>query len=175
MSATEYVVLVDEQDNEIGTAEKIAAHQQNLLHRAFSVFIFRGNSQQELLLQQRALSKYHSPGLWTNSCCSHPRPGEGVIAAAERRLQEELGFTTSLTDIGTFQYNAHFPNGLSEHELDHVLIGEVSGDLIIQPNLDEVHALRWVTVSDLKVELTSNPERFTPWLEKALSLIISQI
>ncbi len=171
MSATEYVILVDEHDNEIGTTEKMAAHEQNLLHRAFSVFIFRDTPERELLLQQRALGKYHSPGLWTNSCCSHPRPGEGVIEAAERRLQEELNFTTPLTDVGNFIYNAHFSNGLSEHELDHVLIGEVTADWVVSPNSDEVQALRWVSVADLKAELASNPEKFTPWLKEALSII----
>src|SRR3990167_1504236 len=111
---TDQVILVDENDTAIGTAEKLAAHEQNLLHRAFSIFIFRDSPQRELLLQQRALGKYHSPGLWTNTCCSHPRPGEAILEAGKRRLQEELGLTSELSDLGWFHYNAHFPNGLSE-------------------------------------------------------------
>src|SRR3990167_3018254 len=105
MTATEYVILVDEHDQEIGQAEKLSAHQKNLLHRAFSIFIFHRTPQLELLLQQRALVKYHSAGLWTNTCCSHPHPGETVIQAGERRLQEEIGIRTSLKDLGWFHYN----------------------------------------------------------------------
>src|SRR5437763_15816865 len=112
MTATEYIVLVDAQDREIGIAEKLSAHEKNLLHRAFSVFIFRQTPAFELLLQQRAMNKYHSPGLWTNTCCSHPRSGEEITAAGGRRLQEELGIVTPLKDVGWFHYNAHFPNGL---------------------------------------------------------------
>lgn len=175
MTATEYVVLVDEADNEIGLAEKLAAHEQNLLHRAFSVFIFRENNGLELLLQQRALNKYHSPGLWTNTCCSHPRQGEAVIAAGTRRLQEELGFTTTLTDRGWFHYNAHFANGLAENENDHVLVGRVPVDMLIQPNPDEVHAIRWINIPDLQRELQSHPERFTRWLAFALDLVMAKL
>src|SRR5262249_52461597 len=118
MTATEYVILVDEENRQTGLAEKLEAHQKNLLHRAFSAFIFRRNSNIEVLLQQRALHKYHSPGLWTNTCCSHPRAGESILAAGKRRLQEEMGVTAELADLGWFQYNAHFENGLSEHEID---------------------------------------------------------
>lgn len=171
MTATEYVILVDEQDREIGLAEKLSAHEKNLLHRAFSVFIFREKPQLELLLQQRGLDKYHSPGLWTNTCCSHPREGEETVAAGQRRLREELGLDVSLEDLGWFHYNAHFPNGLAEHEIDHVLIGTVADDIVVKPNPDEVHAFRWITLDDLQSELTSYPERFTPWLEKALALV----
>lgn len=176
MTATEYmgsneVVLVDEQDNAIGVCEKLSAHQQNLLHRAFSIFIFRDQTEIELLLQQRALHKYHSPGLWTNTCCSHPRPGERTIIAGERRLKEELGITTPLHHLGWFHYNAHFPNGLSENEIDHVLIGKVPADVVIEPNPDEIHAYRWITISDLENELATHPEQFTPWLQKALMIV----
>lgn len=167
----EYVILVDEQDNEIGTAEKLEAHKKNLLHRAFSVFVFRHLTQLELLLQQRALHKYHSPGLWTNTCCSHPRLGETILDAGQRRLKEELGVLTLLKDLGWFQYNAHFPNGLFEHEIDHVLIGELPLNQVICPNLDEIHDYKWVTLPDLESEMSLYPEKFTPWLRQALTLV----
>lgn len=166
----EYVILVDEQDRQIGLAEKLEAHQKNLLHRAFSAFIFRRLSQLEILLQQRALHKYHSPGLWTNACCSHPREGESVVNAGQRRLHEELGIIASLKDLGWFKYNAHFSNGLSEHEIDHVLVGEVSKDVIIHPNPEEVHAYRWITIEDLEQELAAHPERYTQWILQALKM-----
>lgn len=166
----EYVILVDEKDQQVGIEEKLSAHQKNLLHRAFSVFIFRQKDKLELLLQQRALGKYHSPGLWTNTCCSHPRPDEDIIAAGERRLNEELGFSAELKDIGWFKYNAHFPNGLSEHEIDHVLIGIISDETKINPNPKEIHDYRWVTVTSLQQELAKHPESFTPWLQQALGL-----
>lgn len=168
MTATEYIVLVDKDDRETGTSEKLAAHEKNLLHRAFSVFIFRGS---ELLLQQRAAGKYHCPGLWTNTCCSHPRPGEDVVAAGERRLSEEFGFHASLKDLGWFHYNAHFDNGLSENEIDHVLIGTVGADTVPAPNPEEIQAWRWVTIDALEAEVAAHPERFTPWLKPALAVI----
>lgn len=171
MTATEYVVLVDEEDNETGTAEKLSAHKNNLLHRAFSVFIFRNLAQPELLLQQRALHKYHSPGLWTNTCCSHPRLNEDIIAAGQRRLLEELGFNTPLKNLGWFHYNAHFPNGLSEHEIDHVLIGSIEGNQEILFNPDEVHAIRWVDLGELEVELKEHPELFTPWIGMGIEVV----
>lgn len=177
MTATDYIkgeliLLVDEEDREIGTAEKLAAHQNNLLHRAFSVFIFRHLEQKELLLQQRAMSKYHSPLLWTNTCCSHPRPGEDILSAGKRRLHEELGIESSLINVGSFHYTAHFDNGLSENEIDHVLIGSVPAEIAIVPNLDEVHAYRWVTLGELNQELSSFPKRFTPWFQQALALAL---
>lgn len=167
----ENVILVDANNNPLGTAEKLAAHEQNLLHRAFSVFIFRDSPKRELLLQQRAFGKYHSAGLWTNTCCSHPRPDENIIAAGQRRLQEELGFATELTELGWFHYNAHFANGLSENEIDHVLVGTIDANLVINFNPEEIHAVRWVTVDDLQRELAAEPARFTPWLKQALELI----
>jgi isopentenyl-diphosphate delta-isomerase type 1 len=171
--ATEQVIIVDKNDNAIDTAEKLAAHQQNLLHRAFSVFIFRDSTKRELLIQQRAMGKYHCPGLWTNTCCSHPRPGENILAAGKRRLQEELGFEAELSDLGWFHYNAHFDNGLSENEIDHVLVGVIGVGVVITPNAGEIHAVRWVNVEDLQSELKENPEKFTPWLEKALEIVKS--
>lgn len=170
MTATEYVVLVDLEDHEIGTAEKLAAHEQCLLHRAFSVFIFRKEPKLQLLLQQRALHKYHSPGLWTNTCCSHPRPGESIVDASKRRLKEELGFSAELKDVGAFHYVAHFPNGLAENELDHVLVGNVPADIVITPNADEVHTYRWCTLEELAAELAAHPDRFTPWFKQALEM-----
>ncbi len=172
MTATEYVILVNEDDEQIGTAEKMAAHQQNQLHRAFSVFVFRDhNGQQELLLQQRASNKYHCPDLWTNTCCSHPRPNEEVVLAGERRLREELGVITPLRDVGKFTYNARFSNGLSEHEVDHVLVGTGPADVKVIPDPEEVQAYRWVTIADLQKEMAKQPELFTPWLLPALELL----
>lgn len=172
MSATEYVVLVDKQNRPTGIAEKQIAHQKNLLHRAFSVFLFRENEQGlELLLQQRASDKYHCGNLWTNTCCSHPRNLETVIEAGERRLKEELGITATLTDIGWFHYNAHFDNGLSENEIDHVLIGKVANDVNIQLNPHEVQAIRWLSIETLRAEIIRNPKTFTPWLHLALDIV----
>lgn len=168
MTATEYVILVDGKDNATGTAEKLYAHQNNLLHRAFSIFIFRKMQGLEVLLQQRAAHKYHSSGLWTNTCCSHPKPDENILEAGQRRLFEELGFTTDLIDAGWFIYNAHFSNGLSEHELDHVLIGSMPPGIFIQPNPEEVQAWRWVNVEDLRKELETQSETFTAWVKEGL-------
>jgi isopentenyl-diphosphate delta-isomerase len=171
VTATEYVVLVDENDQDIGVEEKLSAHEKNLLHRAFSIFIFRKVPRLEILLQQRALSKYHSPGLWTNSCCGHPRPGESVLDAGVRRLREEFGFSATLKEKGIFHYNAHFPNGLSENEIDHVLVGEVPENILLHPHPDEIHAFRWVTIEELREEIQTKPMHFTPWLEQALNLV----
>lgn len=172
MTATEYVVLVDLEDQEIGLAEKLAAHEQNLLHRAFSAFIFREKSNTlELLLQQRALGKYHSPGLWTNTCCSHPRQGEDIILAGKRRLQEEMGVCAELEHLGRFHYNAHFPNGLAENEMDHVLLGFIPEHMTFTINPEEVNTFRWVTIPALEQELDAHPEHFTPWLKLALAIV----
>ncbi|MES2218699.1 MAG: isopentenyl-diphosphate Delta-isomerase [Pseudomonadota bacterium] len=170
MSATEHVVLVDENDKETGIAEKIQAHKENLRHRAFSVFIFRRSPNPELLLQQRADSKYHSAGLWTNTCCSHPKPGESVLTGGERRLREEMGVSAALQSLGWFHYIAHFPNGLTENEIDHVLVGFIE-DQVIAPDPNEVKAHRWVSIIDLKREIELDPDRFTPWLALALEIV----
>ena len=170
MTATEYIVLVDEQNCETGIGEKLAVHEKNQLHRAFSVFIFRRSPQLEILIQQRAAEKYHCGGLWTNTCCSHPHPGESILAAGERRLHQELCFSAPLTDLGWFHYNAHFDNGLSENEIDHVLIGDIGTQPIPDPNPAEVQALRWVTIEQLEKEIAAQPERFTPWLQEALAI-----
>ena len=155
----EHVILVNELDEQIGTLEKIKAHELGLLHRAFSVFIF--NDKGEMLLQQRALSKYHSGGLWTNSCCSHPRPNEQSLDAAVRRLQEELGFTTPLKKIFDFQYNAPFDNGLTEHEFDHVFAGNFTGK--ITPNCDEVQDFIYLPIDEIEISITQNPDEYTAW------------
>lgn len=170
MTATEQVILVDENDNPVGTAEKLEAHQKNLRHRAFSVFIFKKTPKLELLLQKRALNKYHSPGLWTNTCCSHPRPGEDILKAGERRLKEEMGIQTALSSIGNFHYIAHFENGLVENELDHVLIGFIT-DENFQVNPEEVETYRWIDIDTLEKELLQSPPQFTPWLSPALQLV----
>jgi len=174
MAATDYVILVDENDTPLGTAEKLEAHQKGLCHRAFSVFIFRKSPVVELLLQQRAKEKYHSPGLWTNTCCSHPRLDEDILEAGKRRLFEELGFHANLTHAGQFHYIAHFNNGLTENELDHVLVGTFSGEPI-QPDPLEVGAYRWITPQNLEKELAAHPEHFTPWLKKAFDIAFLSI
>jgi isopentenyl-diphosphate delta-isomerase len=147
--------------------EKIAAHEQALLHRAFSVFIF--NEKGLMLLQQRAESKYHSPGLWTNACCSHPMPGEKTEAAAIRRLQEELGFTTDVQKAFHFTYKASFENGLTEHEFDHVFTGEYNGELY--PDLDEVQATCYKAMETIEAELFAQPELYTAWFAIAFPLL----
>lgn len=161
---TEEVILVDERDQAIGSMEKLEAHQKGLLHRAFSVFVF--NDKGELLLQQRAASKYHSPSLWTNTCCSHPRPNEDALQAANRRLCEEMGFETELKLKGTFIYKANFDNGLTEHEFDYVFTG-VSN---LEPNInkDEVENFAWLSLDEIKTQLKSSPEKFTVWFKIAL-------
>ena len=163
----EQVILVNEQDEVVGTMEKIEAHQKAALHRAFSVFIF--NDQGEMLLQQRALNKYHSPGLWTNSCCSHPRPGEDTAGAASRRLEEEMGFTTALQEIFSFTYRADFDNGLTEHELDHVLVGYYDGT--VQPNKQEVSGHTWWPMQHIEESMAQEPEKFTVWFRIAFPKI----
>ena len=153
------VILVDAQDQQIGVEEKLQAHKSGKLHRAFSILLF--NTTGELLLQQRALDKYHSPGLWTNTCCSHPRPGENIRQAATRRLQEEMGIHCSLNEIFDFIYQTQFDHGLIEHELDHVLIGEYEGE--IAPNPIEVMAYRWQHLGALYREIKARPQQFTVW------------
>lgn len=155
----DFVILVDEQDNSIGTAEKLEAHQNGgKLHRAFSVLVF--NDKGETMLQRRAASKYHCPGLWTNTCCSHPRPDETTLAAASRRLQEEMGFVCPLEEKFSFLYKAEFSNGLTEHEFDHVFIGRYNDDPVLNPV--EADDWKWVSIDDLVQEMEQNPDAFTP-------------
>jgi isopentenyl-diphosphate delta-isomerase len=156
---TDNVILVDTNNNPVGEMGKMEAHLQGALHRALSVLVF--NSKGEILLQQRAFSKYHTPGLWSNTCCSHPRPGEDSLEAATRRLGEEMGFTVPLEKSFDFIYRAHFDNGLIEHEFDHVFFGNFEGTPI--PNPDEAHDYKWVRHFDLMEEMRSNPENYTVW------------
>lgn len=157
----EQVILVDKNDNQIGLMPKMEAHEKALLHRAFSVFIF--NEKGELLLQQRAAEKYHSPLLWTNTCCSHQREGESNIEAGKRRLQEEMGFTADLKEIFSFVYKAPFDNGLTEHELDHVMIGKFDGKPEI--NTDEVASYKWMLLDDVKADIEIKPSEYTEWFK----------
>lgn len=157
----EMVILVDENDNQLGLMEKIEAHEKALLHRAFSVFIF--NEKGELMLQKRALHKYHSPGLWTNTCCSHQRHGETNIEAGKRRLEEEMGFIVDLKESTSFIYKAPFDNGLTEYEFDHILIGHYNDAPHINP--DEVAEWKWMPLSEVKDDIEKRPENYTEWFK----------
>ena len=161
---TEQLVAVDADDREIGTIEKMAAHREGVLHRAFSVFVL--DDAGRLLLQQRAQAKYHSGGLWSNTCCSHPRPGESVLDAAHRRLQEEMGFDCPLEAAFGFVYRAHLDHGLVEHEYDHVLIGRHAGDPA--PDPAEVDGWKWEALADVRDAVAAHPETFTVWFRTAL-------
>lgn len=160
MSKT-YVILVDSNDNQVGVEEKMAAHEKALLHRAVSVFII--NSKGEWLLQQRAMDKYHSKGLWTNTCCSHPFPGESALDAAARRLQEEMGFKAEIKEVFSFLYREDLDNSLTEHELDHVFVGY--SDELPVPNADEVMAWKYIALEDLKTDISYHPDNYTVWFK----------
>jgi isopentenyl-diphosphate delta-isomerase len=157
----EKVILVDEQDNQLGLMPKMEAHEKAVLHRAFSVFIF--NDKGDLMLQQRAAHKYHSPLLWTNTCCSHQRDGESNMEAGKRRLDEEMGFTADLKEVFSFVYKAPFDNGLNEHELDHVMVGDYNGEPNTNP--DEVESYKWMSLEAVKKDMESNPELYTAWFK----------
>ena len=157
----ENVIFVDVLDNQLGLMPKMEAHEKAVLHRAFSVFIF--NDKGELMLQQRAAHKYHSPLLWTNTCCSHQRDGESNIEAGKRRLIEEMGFKTNLKEIFSFVYKAPFDNGLTEHELDHVMIGNFNGTPKI--NTDEVASYKWMTLEEVKKDIELQPKLYTAWFK----------
>jgi isopentenyl-diphosphate delta-isomerase len=157
----EKVILVNENDEQIGTMPKMEAHEKAVLHRAFSVFVI--NSKNELMLQQRALDKYHSPGLWTNTCCSHQREGETNIAAGRRRLQEEMGFDVALKESISFIYKAPFDNGLTEYEYDHVLLGTFEGTP--QINKEEVADWKWMPLEAVKADIAKRPELYTAWFK----------
>lgn len=158
----EQVVLVDHEDRELGVCGKLEAHQKGLLHRAFSIVIF--NAAHQMLLQRRARGKYHSAGLWSNACCSHPRPQERLQDAAHRRLEEEFGFDCPLDPAFSFVYRAALGQGLFEHEFDHVFIGTYDGH-IHSPNPEEIDSWRWVDMDALHEELLAHPERFTAWFQ----------
>lgn len=155
----EQVILVNEKNEKIGLMPKMEAHEKAVLHRAFSVFIF--NDKNELMLQQRAFDKYHSPGLWTNTCCSHQRDGESNIEAGKRRLREEMGFVTELKETTSFIYKAPFDNGLTEHEFDHILIGHYNDNPSINP--DEVAGWKWMNLEAVKKDIEEHPEIYTAW------------
>ena len=157
----ENVILVNESDEQIGLMPKLEAHEKAVLHRAFSVFIL--NSKNEIMLQQRAHHKYHSPLLWTNTCCSHQRNGETNIQAGSRRLFEEMGFKVELKELFHFIYKAPFDNGLTEHELDHVMIGYYNDAPVINP--DEVESWKWMKIEDVKKDMEIHPELYTIWFK----------
>ena len=164
----EQVVLVDENDNQIGVEEKIKAHENGgKLHRAFSIFVF--NSKGELLLQQRASVKYHFSNLWSNTCCGHPRPEEFLNSAVHRRLREEFGFDTELKENGSLIYNANFTNGLTEREFDHSFIGIFNGEP--EPNPEEIGDYKWICIEELKKDIKENSEKYTPWFKMFVSRI----
>ncbi len=158
------VILVTENDEQIGAMEKLEAHKKGLLHRAFSVFIF--NKKGEMLLHKRAAAKYHNGGLWTNACCSHPMPGEVIIDAAKRRLYEEMGFTVSVSHAFSFTYKATFDNGLTEYEFDHVFAGIHDGE--IKFNTSEVSDYCYKSIEDIESSLITHPQNYTEWFKLAL-------
>ena len=164
---THDIILVNELDEPVGTMEKMEAHRKALLHRAFSVFIF--NSKGEMLLQRRAHKKYHSAGLWTNACCSHPRPGEATLAAAERRLQEEMGFSADLKKIFDFTYRSAFDNGLTEYEFDHVFAGVYEGKIV--PDPEEVSDYCYKSIAEIKETMQLHTAKYTAWFAIAFPLI----
>lgn len=165
------LILVNTNDEPVGTMEKMQAHQLGVLHRAFSVFIF--NKEGEMLLQQRAENKYHSGGLWTNACCSHPSVGEDTETAAARRLREEMGFSTKLHKAFSFIYKAHFQNGLTEHEFDHVFTGTYAGG--VNPDPAEVSAYKFVPLDALQKDLAENPDSYTAWFQIAVPRLIQYL
>jgi isopentenyl-diphosphate delta-isomerase len=165
----EQVILVDKDDCEIGLMEKMEAHKQSVLHRAFSVFLF--NPQGKMLLQQRALTKYHSAGLWTNTCCSHPRPGETLENAVSRRLIEEMGITTKVFKAFDFIYQAELPDNLNEYEFDHVFIGNYDAD--VRPNHLEVANFVYQSIEEVEANLQSHPEKYTVWFKIAFPKVVA--
>ena len=164
MSDIEYVILVNDNDMPLGAMEKMEAHERGKLHRAFSIFIF--NQKGEMMLQKRADDKYHSPGLWTNTVCSHPRPGEDVEAAAHRRLKEEMGFDCPLSELFSFQYKANVGGGLTENEFDHVFIGNT--DVQPVPNPEEVSEWKYISLQDVLADIKENPDDYTEWFKIAV-------
>lgn len=165
------VILVDENNNPVGSMEKMEAHKKGLLHRAFSIFIF--NQKGQLLLQKRATGKYHCGGLWSNTCCSHPAPGENLLESASQRLMEEMGIETELREIFTFTYRVSFENGLTENEFDHVLIG--FSDTKPKINPDEAEDWKYIDKEIALKATVDNPDEFTPWFKIALPKVISSL
>jgi isopentenyl-diphosphate delta-isomerase len=167
----EQVILVDQGDNEIGVCEKLAAHRRGELHRAFSVFVF--NTAGQLLIQKRAETKYHTPGIWTNTCDGHPRPGETTKAGAERRLEEEMGIRCSLEEAFAFTYHAELDHDLIENEYDHVLIGQFDGRPL--PNPQEYSTWQWIDRQTLDAQVQQHPDRYAPWLKIPLDRVWSHV
>lgn len=167
---TEHVILVDTFDQEIGTMAKMDAHLEGMLHRAFSIFIF--NSKGELLLQRRAMEKYHSAGKWTNTCCSHPRPGETTLDAANRRLKEEMGMETVLSHAFSFTYQADLLDGLTENEFDHVYFG-LSDELPVM-NPEEVMDYQYVDMAKLTSQIEEHPDQYTAWLKICFNRVMDR-
>jgi len=167
----ENIILVDENDNEIGSGEKLEVHKQGKLHRAFSIFVF--NSKKKLMLQKRAIGKYHCGGLWTNTCCSHPRVGENLEESTHRRLKEEMGFDCGLQKVFSFLYKSEFDNGLIENELDHVFVGKWDGTPVVSS--EEVSDWKWIEVEELRTDIKENPDNYTPWFKVALERVVSYI
>ena len=166
----EMLIAVDEQDHETGVVDKVTAHRDGILHRAFSIFVF--DEADRLLLQRRARDKYHSGGLWTNTCCSHPRAGESVLDAAHRRLREEMGFDCPLQAVFGFVYRAALDGGLVEHEFDHVVVGRFPGEPV--PDVREVEDWKWEPVSAVRSRLAEDPEVFTAWFRPALDGLLAR-
>ena len=164
----EKIILVDEKDNEIGTGEKLKVHQDGKLHRAFSIFVF--NSKGELLLQKRAKLKYHSGGLWSNTCCSHPRPDQNLKEEVERRLMEEMGIDCKLKEVLSFVYKANLGN-LTEYEFDHVFVGNFDGNPRL--NKEEAEDWKWIKINELREDIGKNPEKYVPWLKICLKEYLS--
>jgi isopentenyl-diphosphate delta-isomerase len=168
---TETIILVNSNDKQTGTMEKIEAHKQAKLHRAFSIFIF--NPKGEMLIHRRALGKYHCAGLWTNTCCSHPWPGETTKQAAHRKLKQEMGFDTELKEMFSLIYKAPFDNGLTEHEFDHFFIGIFDGKFVV--NKEEVCDWKFISVKELVKDVKFHPDNYTPWFKKGLPKVIRYI
>ena len=167
---TEILILVDENDNQIGTGEKMAVHRAGTLHRCFSIFIV--NSRGHLLLQKRAKSKYHSGGLWTNTCCSHPRDKESLEESIHRRLVEEMGFDCEMKEVFTFIYRAELDHGLTEHEYDHVYIGKYDG--VISPNPEEADGYEWEDIETIRKDIKTNSGRYTVWSKIAIEKLLEK-
>ncbi len=167
---TEMLILVDENDNQVGTGEKMEVHREGKLHRCFSIFIFNSNG--HMLLQKRAKSKYHSGGLWTNSCCSHPRDKEELKEAIHRRLEEEMGFDCEMKKIFTFIYKAELDHGLTEHEYDHVYVGTYDGN--ITPNPEEADGYEWEDIDTINKDIEKRPESYTVWFKIAFARLLEK-
>lgn len=168
---SDLLILVDKDDIEVGSMEKMQAHQQGILHRAFSIFIFNGKG--ELLLQRRNIEKYHSAGLWSNTCCSHPRLGEQTLEAAHRRLMEEMGLQSKMEFEFSFIYNSQYENGLTEHEFDHVFFGY--SDQLPEPNKDEVMDWKYMSIKELQMDLQKRDHIYTSWLKICFPKIIAHL